>query len=457
MNNTQAARILATAQAPKRRVRIEPPPVATTALYRRVALKLLPFLLLCYVVAMIDRLNVGYAKLQFMADLKFDEAVFGMAAASLYVGYILFEVPSNLMLERVGLRLTLPRIMALWGVFVMGMAFAANRWGFYAIRFMVGVGEAGFFPGVMFYLTLWFPDSWRARIVSMFAIGVPLSGVIAGPASSWIMTHLADVAGLRGWQWLFLIEGAPAILLGAVAYLYLPDSPASARFLSEDEKRAIARDLDGEAGGRADAGSFAAALRNPRIYALAWVYFAFYSTQSILLLWIPTLLRNAGVRDLGEIGARASLIFAAGAIGMAAISWNSDRARERRWHLVTCGAVASAALFALPLAAKTPDGTTLLLAVASVTIFAFLALFWTVPTAVLGKDARAGGIALVSAIGASGSALSPAFMGWTQVLTGSLFGAIAALATVFLASMAVIYVSASERARGSVIPAKAGI
>ncbi len=173
---------------------------ATTIVYRRVAARLLPFLLLCYIVAMIDRLNVGYAKLQFMADLHFDEAVFGMAAGSLYVGYILFEVPSNLMLERIGLRLTLLRIMVLWGVFVMAMAFAANRWGFYAIRFMIGVGEAGFFPGVLFYLTLWFPNSWRARIVSMFAIGVPVSGVIAGPMSSWIMTHMAGLAGLRGWR-----------------------------------------------------------------------------------------------------------------------------------------------------------------------------------------------------------------------------------------------------------------
>ncbi len=199
---------------------------ATAAVYRRVAARLLPFLLLCYIVAMIDRLNVGYAKLQFMADLNFDEAVFGMAAGSLYVGYILFEVPSNLMLERIGLKLTLLRIMTLWGVFVMAMAFATSQWGFYAIRFMIGAGEAGFFPGVLFYLTLWFPNSWRARIVSMFAIGVPVSGVIAGPMSSWIMTHMAGLGGLHGWQWLFLIEGAPAIGLGLVAYFTLPDRPA---------------------------------------------------------------------------------------------------------------------------------------------------------------------------------------------------------------------------------------
>jgi sugar phosphate permease len=422
---------------------------ATAALYRRVAWSLLPLLLLCYIVAMIDRLNVGYAKLQFMADLHFDEAVFGMAAGSLYVGYILFEVPSNLMLERAGLRLTLLRIMSLWGVFAMAMAFAANRWGFYATRFMIGAAEAGFFPGVLFYLTLWFPSGWRARITSLFAIGVPVSGVIAAPASSWIMTNMAGVADLRGWQWLFLIEGAPAVGLGVIAYFVLPDRPAAARFLSADEKARIERDLEDDDDAETACGTFAQALRSPRTYVLALVYFAFYATQSILLLWVPTLLRNAGVRDLGEIGWRTSLIFVSGAVGMAAIGWSSDRTQERRWHLMSCGIVASGAFFLLPLAARSPNGTSLCLIAASVTIFAFLALFWTVPTAVFGKGARAGGIALVSSIGASGSALSPAFIGWTQVLTGSLFGAIAVLAFVFLSSMAALYVYAPAPAKAS--------
>ncbi|HYM03922.1 MAG TPA: MFS transporter [Stellaceae bacterium] len=418
---------------------------ATAALYRRVALSLVPFLLLCYVVAMIDRLNVGYAKLQFMADLHFDEAVYGMAAGSLYIGYILFEVPSNLMLERTGLRRTLLRIMTLWGVFTMAMAFAANRWGFYGIRFMIGAAEAGFFPGILFYLTLWFPSQWRARITSLFALAVPLSGVIAAPVSSWIMTHLAGAAALRGWQWLFLIEGAPAIILGLAAYFYLPDRPDSARFLTPGDKARIARDLAADGASETASGSFAEALRTPRTYVLALVYFAFYSTQSILLLWVPTLLRGAGVSDLGEIGWRAAIIFVTGAIGMAAIGWNSDRMQERRWHLMGCGVVASTAFFVLPLAAQSPDATTLCLMAASIAIFAFLALFWTVPTAVLGRGARAGGIALVSSIGASGSALSPAFIGWTKVLTGSLFGAIAVLAFVFLASMAALYVYVPRR------------
>ena len=422
---------------------------AEAALYRRVAISLISFLLPCYITAMIDRLNVGYAKLQFMTDLHFDEAVFGIAAGSLYVGYILFEIPSNLILERVGLRLTLLRIMSLWGLFTMAMAFAANRWGFYSIRFLIGAAEAGFFPGLVYYFTLWFPNRYRARVISLIAIAVPVSGLIAGPVSAWIMTHMAGAGGLYGWQWLFLIEGAPAVCLGVAAYFLLPDRPTDARFLSPGEKNKITRDLEEDNVPDRTAATFGQALRRPRTYILALVYFAFYSTQSILLLWVPTLLRNAGVRDLVEIGWRTSAIFLAGAVGMAAIGWSSDRTGERRWHLIICGIVSCGAFLLLPIAAQSPNGTSLCLMVASVTMFAFLAVFWTVPTAALGKDARAGGIALVSSIGASGSALSPMFIGWMQVLTGSLFGAITVLALGFLSSMAALHVCAPARVKAA--------
>ena len=418
---------------------------ARADVYKRVTKRLIPLLLVCYIVAMIDRLNVGYAKLQFMADLHFDEAVFGAAAGVLYLGYILFEVPSNLVLQRVGLRITLLRIMSLWGLFTMGMAFATSRWGFYGTRFMIGAAEAGFFPGVLYYCTLWFPNAWRARIFSIFALGVPISGIVAAPTSSWIMVHMNGLMGLRGWQWLFLLEGAPAIVLGVIAYFALPNRPAEARFLSAAEQSVIENDLAADRGRASGARTFGAALRDPKTYALAFVYFAFYSTQSILLLWMPTLLKNAGVADLTEIGWRTAFIFVAGATGMTTVGWSSDRKRERRVHLVACAVAASLALYALPLAAHSPSGTTLALAVASAAIFAFLSLFWTVPTAILGDGARAGGVALVSSIGALGSVLSPIFLGSMQVLTGSFFGAIATLASVYLASMMALWRCAPRR------------
>jgi len=424
---------------------------AQTRVYRRIAWRLTPFLLVCYIVAMVDRLNVGYAKLQFLADLHFDEATFGMAAGALYVGYILFEIPSNLMLERVGVRATLLRIMTLWGIFAMAMAFSADRWSFYGLRFLIGAAEAGFFPGIVFYLTLWFPNAWRARMTSLFALAVPLSGVLAAPASAWIMTHLTGAAGLRGWQWLFLLEGAPALVLAFVAYWYLPNRPADATFLDDAERAILARDLGDDDRKSGAKGGFVAALKDIRIYGLALVYFAFYSTQSILLLWVPTLLKNTGVKDLTEIGWRASAVFVVGALGMAAIGWSSDRLQERRGHLIGCGVVASAALIALSFFAKDANATMVLLMVAGAGIFAYLALFWTVPTAVLGAHSRAGGIALVSSLGASGSALSPTFIGWAQVLTGSLYGAITALAVLFLASLIVLWACAPRPARARAV------
>lgn len=415
------------------------------ALYRRVALALIPFLFVCYVVAMVDRLNVGYAKLQFMSELHFDESTFGVAAGSLYVGYILFEVPSNLMLQRVGVRLTLLRIMALWGLFTMAMAFASSRWGFYSIRFLIGAAEAGFFPGMIYYSTLWFPNRYRARVISAIAFAVPVSGVVAAPVSAAILSGLNGAAGLSGWQWLFLLEGAPAVALGIAAYRVLPDRPGQARFLSAAQKEAIARDLSQDAAsgalqghGGAGPASFRQALRRPRTYALALVYFAFYATQSILLLWVPTLLRGAGAAGLDEIAWRAAVISLAGVFGMAAIGWSSDRRGERRWHLLGCGTAACVAFLALPAFAASAGGTMACLMVAAATMFAFLALFWTVPTAEMGADARAGGIALVSSIGSSGSALSPVFIGSMKDLTGSLFGAIAVLVAVFACSLAAL-------------------
>jgi sugar phosphate permease len=418
---------------------------AEAALYRRVGLSLLGVLLPCYIVAMIDRLNVGYAKLQFMADLHFTEQMFGIAAGSLYVGYILFEVPSNLMLRRVGVRLTLLRIMGLWGIFTMALAWAGDRWSFYALRFLVGAAEAGFFPGMVYYLTLWFPDRYRARTVSLLALAVPVSGLIGGRLSTWIMTRLDGAGGLHGWQWLFLLEGAPALLMGLVAYRLLPDGPAGARFLSAADKARIARDLDADPMPARSPATFAQTLRRRRTYLLALVYFAFYSAQSVLLVWVPTLLRNAGMRDLLDIGWRSSAISLAGALGMALIGWSSDRSGERRIHLLACGVVASGAFLLLPAAARSPDATSALLALAAATMFGFLALFWTLPTLEMGKEARAGGIALVSAIGASGSALSPVFIGHVKDLTGSPFGAIDALALLFLASMAALYAYAPAR------------
>ncbi len=414
---------------------------AKDRLYWRLGVRLIPFLLLCYIVAMIDRLNVGFAKLQFMQDLHFSEVVFGTAAGILYVGYIIFEIPSNLALNRFGVRTTLLRIMIAWGIFTIFLAFTRSQYGFYALRFLVGAAEAGFFPGIVLYLTFWFPSRYRGKVTSLFAMGVPVSGLIAGPLSAWIMTRLSGAAGLAGWQWLFLLEGLPAILLGIAAFFYLSDRPANARFLSPDEKQRIVHDLESDFDkssiGKIE--TLGAAMRDPRLYFLAIVYFTFYSMQSVLLIWVPTVLKAVGTTSLIEIGSRAGLISLAGMIGMVLIGYSSDRNGERRWHLIACGVISSAAFLCLPAGGLSPNLTTLLLAIAAVFVFGFLGIFWTVPSAFLDKRAAAGGIALISSIGASGSAVSPIFIGWMRDEFGSVYIAISILAVALLLGMILLY------------------
>src|SRR5450830_240437 len=211
------------------------------SVFKRIGWRIVPFLFLCYVIAMMDRLNVGFAKLQFMSDLHINEAVYGMAAGFLYFGYILFEVPSNLMLHKLGVRKTLLRIMVLWGIFTFALAFASTKYEFYALRFLVGAAEAGFFPGVLFYFTYWFPDRLRGRVTSLFVMALPVSGIIGGPVAAWIMTDFDQAGGLRGWQHLFMLEGIPALVLGVIAYYYLSNRPEEATWLSLEEKRLVSQ------------------------------------------------------------------------------------------------------------------------------------------------------------------------------------------------------------------------
>ena len=404
---------------------------AHSRLYGRIAWRLIPFLLACYTVAIIDRFNIGFAKLQFLHDLNIDDAVFGLAAGIFSVGYVALEVPSNLLLVKVGVRKTLLRIMVLWGIVTVLLALVQNQYHLYLLRFLLGAAEGGFFPGILYYLTLWFPDRVRGRMTSLFVMAVPLGGVIAGPLSGLIMDHMQGVHGLHGWQWLFLLEGVPAVLLGIVAYLYLADGPEVASWLSTDEQRQVASELARDrAAVPGTTRSFTAALREPRVYLLSFIYFAFFCSLNTILLWTPTLLKRVGVATTTEIGWLSGAISVASAIGMVAIGYSSDRTRERRWHVVSCGLVAATCFIALQAAQASILVTVMLLAVASIGIFAILSLFWTIPNAMLEGNAAAGGIALISAIGSFGGAVCPALIGWMNVATGSIYAPLALVGAV---------------------------
>jgi sugar phosphate permease len=413
---------------------------AAQSVFRRIGWRIVPLLFLCYVVAMIDRLNVGFAKLQFLADLHLNEAVFGLAAGLLYLGYILFEVPSNLMLHRYGARKTLLRIMVLWGIFTIAQAFAAGKYQFYVLRFLVGAAEAGFFPGVLLYFTYWFPDRLRGRVTSLFVMALPVSGIIGGPLAAWIMTDMNGFAGLRGWQHLFIAEGVPAIILGFVAYFGLSDRPAVASWLSPEEKQAVADQLqvDGQGGAVRVPSRLRDVMKNRVLYLLAICYFAFYCVENALLLWIPTLLKSVGVKSLMGIGWLSGAIALVATAGMLLVSFSSDRRRERRWHVLGCGLVSGFVFVSLPLAAHSIAATVALLMAASGAVFGFLALFWTVPSVLFADGAAAGGLALISSIGALGGIFSPIFIGWVREETGSFYYALGALGCLFLCSLVLL-------------------
>src|SRR5471032_1418549 len=271
------------------------------ALYARVSWRLMPFLFLCYVIAYLDRVNVGFAKLQMLADLQFSDTVYGIGAGIFFVGYFLFEIPSNLLMTRAGARIWIARIMASWGLISAALMFASSTTSFYLLRFLLGAAEAGFFPGIILYLTYWYPAQRRARMVALFMSGVAVAGVVGGPLSGWVMQACAGVWGLKGWQWLFVLEGLPSVLIGIWTLYYLDDGIADADWLSADEKQvlqqAIAKDNQGK-----QPLPLGRVFGSGTIWLLALVYFLFVMGLYGVSFWLPQLIRNSGVSDIFDIG-----------------------------------------------------------------------------------------------------------------------------------------------------------
>ncbi|SAK64473.1 MFS transporter [Caballeronia ptereochthonis] len=393
------------------------------ATYRRITWRLIPFLFVCYVAAYLDRINIGFAQIQMRNDLGFSDAVYGLGAGIFFAGYFLFEVPSNLVLERIGARKTLIRIMLLWGLTSAGMMFVKSPTTFYIMRFMLGVFEAGFFPGMIFYLTYWYPAERRGRVMALFLTAVAMAGVLGGPVSGWALNRLDGLHGLQGWQWLFLVEGLPSCLLGIAAYFHLDDNPREARWLSDAEKTIVRHQLDKErdAGSPFDRHGFGGALKSGRIYALAFVWFTFICGVYAISFWLPALIRGAGVTDAYSIGMLSAIPYGVAVLTMVLVSRHSDRTRERRWHTAACALIGAAALSAI---AGTGSDLTLALAcisVATACIFTLQPLFWAIATDFLaGTRAAAGTIAFINSLGLLGGFASPSMLGFVKTVTGSL-------------------------------------
>ncbi|WP_244527064.1 MULTISPECIES: MFS transporter [unclassified Methylobacterium] len=394
--------------------------VDSAALYRKLQWRLLPFLFACYVAAYLDRVNIGYAQLHMRAELGFNDAVYGLAAGLFFVSYFLCEVPSNFVLQRVGARRTLARILILWGLASSATMFITGPHSFYALRLILGAFEAGLAPGVMYYLTLWYPNRRRAEMTAIFLSGSMLAGVIGAPVSGFILEGMQGVLGLRGWQWMFLLEGMPAVLLGLVALRILVDKPQDAPWLTSSEKMLLLAEIDRDANLAAGGHAFGAAFRDPRIYVLALAYFTLVCGLYAITFWMPVMMQAAGVQGAAAIGLWSVIPYAIGGIGMVWLSRRSDRRQERRWHYAVCVGVGACALIGASLAGANLPVVLALLSVATATLFGAMPIFYGIPMAYLPERSAAGGLALINCLGLTGGFVSPFLLGWIRNATGSL-------------------------------------
>jgi D-galactonate transporter len=381
--------------------------------------RLLPFLVFCYVVAYLDRVNIGFARLQMLDDLGFSETVYGLGAGMFFIGYFIFEVPSNLILHRVGARLWIGRIMVTWGIVSALFMFTTTPGMFYLLRFLLGVAEAGFFPGIILYLTYWYPSEWRVRMIALFMTAVPIAGMFGGPLSGWILESFQGVGGWAGWQWLFLIEALPAIVAGAVVMLYLDNGIRSARWLTEEEKTLLERKLEEDRGAAPAHQSWSVVFADRRVWLLCAIYFCYVMGHYGLTFWLPVLIQGAGVQGTIQIGLITAIPYMASVVAMMLIGRSADTRRERRWHTAVPMLVGAIGLTLSAIAGGNTTVAVLCLTFGAAGVFSSGPVFWGLPTAFLGGAAAAAGIAAINSIGNLAGFVSPYVVGWLTDLTRS--------------------------------------
>jgi len=385
--------------------------------YAKVGRRLIPFLMLCYLGAYLDRVNVGFAKLQMLNDLHFSETVYGMGAGIFFLGYFLFEVPSNLILHRVGARRWLARIMLTWAVISASFVFVKSPTAFYVLRFLLGVAEAGFAPGVILYLTYWFPSARRAKALSLFFMAIPLAGIIGGPLSGAILHSLHGVMAMAGWKWLFLLEAVPSLVLGVAILLYLDDGIARAKWLTDTEKALLARNVAGDDAHKTAHLSVKEFIGDRRLWLMASIYFCVVLGQYGLTFWLPTLIRKSGVADPLWVGVFTAIPYLCAIAALPLVGMSADRSRERRFHLAIPMLVAAAGFATLPVLGSV-TASIICLSIAAAGILASSSQFWSLPTALLGGMSAAAGIAAVNCFANLAGFFSPAIVGWLNDLTG---------------------------------------
>jgi len=414
--------------------------------YRKVTWRLIPFLFFCYILSYVDRVNVSFAKLAMQQDLGMSDTVFGAGMGVFFIGYLLFEVPSNMILQRVGARRWIGPLMIVWGFVSSASMFARTPQLFYLLRFALGIVESGFFPGVVLYLTFWFPSGYRARMVAAFMSAIALSGAFGSPVSGWIMSSMVGVGSLAGWQWLFLLEGVPSILAGTAALFYLVDGPEAARWLTAEQRALLVTRLREDEASKQHGShhhrTLRDAFRSRTVWLLCLVYFGIIMGNYFLSFWMPQLIKDAFATDPWHIGIISMIPWGFGAIVMILWGRHSDGTGERRWHFAFACLMASVFLLITGVHGLSPAFAIIALALATAGIMSGLAVFWTLPTAFPSGTAAAAGIAWVNSLGNLAGFVSPYVTGWIRDMTHDPMYAVLVLAASCMMSGALALVVA---------------
>jgi MFS family permease len=381
--------------------------------YKKVIWRLMPFLFMCYIFAYVDRVNVGFAGLDMKKDLGMTDAVFGYGSGIFFIGYLLFQVPCNMALQKIGARLWLGPIMIVWGLVSACTMFVHGTYDFYGIRFLLGIVESGFFPGVILYLTFWFNGRYRAQMVAVFMTAIPLSGFIFGPISGWLMKRLDNVGGLHGWQWLFVLEAIPSILAGAASMIFLDDGPGKAKWLDDVERTLICQRLDeDEAHKKATVGGRSSFIQGFHIALFCLIYFGSVSGNYGLQFWLPQIIKNTMTTDQFRIGLLSMIPWGFTTIAMVLIGRHSDRTGERSYHIALSVAAGGVGLAVSAIPGISGVVGLIALSVACAGVVSASSSFWALPTLYLSGTAAAAGIAIINSIGNLGGQFGPAIIGF---------------------------------------------
>ena len=407
------------------------------ALYRKVNWRIIPLFIVCFLFAYLDRVNISFAKLQMQSDLGFSETVYGLGASLFFVGYFLFEVPSNILLHKIGARVWIARIMVTWGITSACMMFVQSEFWFYTLRFLIGVMEAGFVPGVLYFFTQWYPGNRRARVNAYFKSSICLCGIVGGPLAGFILGHFDGLYGMAGWKWLFLLEGLPSVLLGVVVLWLLSDKIEDAPWLSADEKQVLLARMASEPKPESSS-RFADVWKQPTTYVMSAIYLCLVMALTGLLFWMPQLIKSAGVADTFDIGLLTMVPYLIAAVGNLLIGNSSDKRGERRWHMAGCALLTAAGYL---LCAWFPGQLLPLMVGMSMVmtgIIAWMPIFWTIPPRFLTGLAAAAGIALINSLGQLGGVVGPFMVGWIKDQSGSATPALYVLSAVCVLATALV-------------------